>query len=74
MAACLGVTLLICHSETIHDVNDSNLCAEVMLQARTADQIRATEGIARGAVYHRTEPFSLDAGNGEYLIGFDCLS
>lgn len=40
-------TLLICHPGTIHDMNDSNLCAEIMLEARTADQIRATEGIAR---------------------------
>lgn len=42
-------TLLICHPGTIHDMNDSNLCAEIMLEARTADQIRATEGIARAA-------------------------
>lgn len=30
-------------------MNDSNLCAEIMLEARTADQIRATEGIARAS-------------------------
>lgn len=40
-------TLLLCHTDNIYDVKDSALCAETIMDARSAEQIRQTEQILR---------------------------
>lgn len=40
-------TLLLCHSDNVYDIKDSSLCAEILMETRTTDLVRKTEGLVR---------------------------